>query len=271
VIPCRQFELVLWPDRHTYAFFHARSEALQPDLELYAADWDAEIVPSGTEVPGGWEALPDFVERESLRRSIDGEAAPPAERIAALRKSNPIGFWVGIAEFLVLLMLAGGFINFILVTMHEAQARALRSAIASDLRSMQSALEAYRSDHGAYPIGRPLESFGVDPSQVRSLGGGGLMGIEPGSHDVAGITTPVSYADRVYEDRFHPARDVPAFYFQAGEMWLLGGICFDGRYNIPADFSLEGEREEIEARLIPLTYDPTNGARSAGDVWRLKD
>lgn len=75
VIPCREFEIVLWPERRTYAFFHALSEQVAPDLRLpFEYWWDEGAFPPGTEIKDGWEALPELVRRESERCAAQEKA-----------------------------------------------------------------------------------------------------------------------------------------------------------------------------------------------------
>jgi hypothetical protein len=53
----------------------------------------------------------------------------------------------------------------------------------------------------------------------------------------------------------------------AGRGWILWSPGPDGRYDIDAARDYD-PRVPISPSLLEKTYDPTNGAVSAGDVWR---
>lgn len=78
VRPCREFELVAWPERGTYAFFHPLGPDVKPDLVLRAEFWDALAIRSGTILDPGWDHLPEVVRRASARRQQEEMGATPA-------------------------------------------------------------------------------------------------------------------------------------------------------------------------------------------------
>jgi len=145
------------------------------------------------------------------------------------------------------------------------------SRVRSDMRSIAEAIEAYCQEHDTYPAGRKLSSFAKDPRWPEASLVGEHLAVETGNEMVAGLTTPIAYCSSLFLDPFSPRSSLPHAYLRTDSVWLLISPGLDGDYDVPADFSLEGKLEDIRAHLIPLTYDPTNGATSDGDVWRLKD
>jgi prepilin-type N-terminal cleavage/methylation domain-containing protein len=136
----------------------------------------------------------------------------------------------------------------------EAQTRSKVSRVHSDLRVIATALEAYNVEWTSYPAD-----------------------FEPGQ---AQLTTPVAYLSSI---PFNPFRSEEAPNSRA--YWL--GTGRDGPYPIntfpstyPNDWwalASDGPDEKDDTHAIyaiPLTldacpYDPTNGALSRGDIYRL--
>ena len=131
------------------------------------------------------------------------------------------------------------------------------------LDEIAAALEAYRAENGAYPpMWFDATGFGRIPPQ---------------------LTTPVGYlpVEDVYLiRRSYPAdarRDPPhnsrmlhyAAAPQRGFLVLAPGP--DNRWNIPDTEELVRlKQNQLRAVLLRYTYDPTNGALSSGDIWRIK-
>lgn len=139
----------------------------------------------------------------------------------------------------------------------EAQTRAKVARTQSDMRSLATALEAYAIDNKTYP------------AQLRQL------------------TSPVAYITAIPLDVF-AAKDG-----QAGDLrwfaytplpfesertqtrytaWVLASRGPDGVFSPDPARELSAAKdlktEEIQRLLVPKTYDPSNGTRSAGDIFR---
>jgi len=161
----------------------------------------------------------------------------------------------------------------------EAQTRAKVSRTKTDMRSVVTAIEAYRVDNNAYPLptytfstnGQTDSTFEVDnlAQGVRSMTGS------------VGITTPIAYITSIPRDVFSPEK---AHWFgycanvgtdNDGSRWILTSLGPNMTHPEIRWIGWQGgEIEEVKAledpnyHLVNLTYDPTNGTVSAGDVWR---
>ena len=140
----------------------------------------------------------------------------------------------------------------------NGSSRLLFLHVRKDLRATAKAIESYRRDHGNYP------------------------------GTVAELTTPVPYLPKWPRDRYGlwdaDTRERPAFVYvplsgsSSGDKtvfdaFALVGLGPDGERSIvpegdlPQDFRLT--RGETVKRLVRLTYDPTNGISSGGDLYVL--
>jgi hypothetical protein len=152
----------------------------------------------------------------------------------------------------------------------DASIRSAVSRVQSDMRSLATAVEAYCVDTGAYPSwtaepGKRL-AFRSDaplPSFRRYEEGGAMS-----------LTTPVSFITRYPSDPFHKDGEDRTFSYYAPDD--LGWILLSAGPNCVFDVDFETlkkvydpARENPTPELLALTYDPTNGAVSAGDIWRV--
>lgn len=114
-----------------------------------------------------------------------------------------------------------------------------------DLRTLATALETYRLDDGLYPQAVPSETGGTVISPV--------------------LTTPINYLTKLTPHRY--ATDGSSAY-------ILCQPGPDEKWDItrPEQFlyGLKGPGSSSE-EFLNVTFDPTNGATSRGDIWRLKD
>jgi type II secretion system protein G len=163
----------------------------------------------------------------------------------------------------------------------EAQVRAKVSRTKSDMRSLATAIEAYRVDTNKYPVvGTPgLPTFA-------DL-------LVPFTRRLSAITTPVSYISSLPQDPFANTRKPevgfgfidPSYVYAPGNLYFgdLGSydnetfrhsvfslasrgpdqIVFFGNYCMAHPIAVQGQRDLIGA------YDPTNGTVSEGDIFRL--
>jgi len=116
---------------------------------------------------------------------------------------------------------------------------------------------------------------------------------------LATLTTPTGYVSWYPSDIFAPAREATFVYWcvfpgqpdpsgkivgkdsllRGGAGWILVSPGPDRRYDIPGDWDVyDPSISQPSARLLAgtnkkgraFTYDPTNGAMSGGDLWRVK-
>jgi len=173
----------------------------------------------------------------------------------------------GASAWLLRIMLTVGVLwlfSLVVSSFLEAQDRAVKN----DMRSIATAMEVYRQDHGSYPMPSPMEALIYPPPSSPALA---YHRVEPGSASLAGVTTPVSYMSSLFTDPFSKDALFPYVYWRTDDRWLMASPGFDLDYDLPADFTLVGDRGLLLGRLLDYTYDPTNGYRSNGDVWRLSE
>jgi type II secretion system protein G len=150
----------------------------------------------------------------------------------------------------------------------EAQTRSKVSRVKADLRTMATAMEAYRVDNTAYP-----------PHNRRF--GTAFLRITPVSRRYIPLTSPVAYITTTPQDPFFNGRD---------DIATWGGPVFDyWVYDEPFPFgprkgtlwwmSSYGPDQQKNGNSAPAPgggtyswstpYDPTNGTVSAGEIIRL--
>ncbi|CAN5234951.1 hypothetical protein BH09SUM1_BH09SUM1_31250 [soil metagenome] len=168
-----------------------------------------------------------------------------------------------------------------------AQTRAKVSRAKSDLRTLATALEAYITDNGLPPLDYKVSRGDpMGPEMQPSTSGILHPGAVTANGRVApGLTTPIAYIQNCWiDDPFgnsnvpfdqrkytynwfapDPLRNVPVntdYRFQEYDRfygyWRLGSIGPD------RDFYNKANTPYSPSRV----YDPTNGAASAGNIWR---
>ena len=144
----------------------------------------------------------------------------------------------------------------------------------SDMRSMATAIETYKLDHGSFPAYtfRPAESS--DSAIVTPPGWPGTSTFRVSGVD--SLTTPVAYLTATFPDPFASAKGATFRYQAGGNGWILGSFGPDRDQSTGGDFVWQKQLEVYDSaaadpivKLLPLTYDPTNGLVSNGDVWRI--
>jgi len=191
----------------------------------------------------------------------------------------------------------------------EAQTRSKVSRAVTDMRSMGTALEAFRVDNNSYPTSW---SAGTGENWIQSAGtyGDPLWSLEhiPAGFPKATLTTPIAYLTSTLQDIFMPRMQdgativIPPGTWQYGvdrtarEAWALESVGPDARFDSPYDLpnagggsptnlvadsfiglynnlGREGARQIfLVGKGIPYysgSYDPSNGTKSAGDLVRL--
>ncbi len=152
----------------------------------------------------------------------------------ARRKISP-----GLNTFFQLIIV--GVIIFILVAIavpsyRGSSVREYYSITKDDLRSISFALTNYQNQHRAVP---PVFSL---------------------------LTTPIPYLDQVYTDPFSSAKNESYRYFAGDKQWIVYGAGPDRDYDIEPTRDVHSARNLTQS-LLNLTYDPTNGMISTGDIW----
>lgn len=204
----------------------------------------------------------------------------------------------------------------------EAQTRAKISRSQHEMRSITTAIEAYRIDHAAYPAttNNPAEMSAEAAAYMGALAPGmhtfklrGVGGEIAGAH-FATMTTPVSYMTTIPPDAFATRYEEPVtpvgFWVSphSGSTWIMTSMGPDqdlfaengkGNTNTQNPLSTAAQsgplgnlgdinevavmemtdgvgeytpeqREQLRNFLADLTYDPTNGTTSGGDLFRTK-
>lgn len=161
----------------------------------------------------------------------------------------------------------------------DAQIIALSSRPGADLRSLATALENYRVDHGVYPAMVSLVTFMGSPEEIIERPDlRGLSVIDPGAADHAGLTTPIAYISALFGDVLAQSpldtvsgseSALPYLYHTDGRGWILISRFHDGDCDIDPVRDYDSSADGPTERLILASHDPTNGARSSGDVWRI--
>ena len=157
----------------------------------------------------------------------------------------------------------------------DAQTRAKVSRTLTDMRSMSTAVEAYRFYENAYPawaIGsRSDNAWRTQQHPV-------LMRLpafhSPDLPQLTTLSTPISYTTCFPPDPFAPHHYAMWTYYAAqlddGEGYLMTSAGPDRDYDIDPlrHFNPAAPQPSVELGL--RSFDPTNGTLSDGDVWFLR-
>jgi hypothetical protein len=153
--------------------------------------------------------------------------------------------------------------------------------VRSDQRSLATAIETYKIDHGAYPMAVPItDSIGHFLHNKKELdkyllesNASDVTTCFWGSETCSGLTTPIAYITSIFPDPFSTVNGLPFAYAASDNYWILYSAGPDSDYDIENPVELLARTEtgyDISYALFPYTYDPTNGTDSNGDVWRIK-
>ena len=145
----------------------------------------------------------------------------------------------------------------------EAQMRSKVARVNADMRSMVTAIEAYRVDTNRYPPHRDLPS------------------------DLQVLTTPIAYITSLPEDPFvnkdavlptewasgrtFTWQDLPNIYYHMWATWggddNLRRLVEQGRLYLLNSYG--PDKDDDSADDLTAVYDATNGTRSNGDIHRV--
>jgi prepilin-type N-terminal cleavage/methylation domain-containing protein len=172
----------------------------------------------------------------------------------------------------------------------EAQVRSKVSRTQSDMRSMATAIEAYRVDYNRYPLPVAIMTNGLSvvypmPSPNHNLYDHNFL--------PAAITTPVAYLTTGIADVFAnpgltPNPEQQTVYYQSWEYTIVlaerAGVALMPPQTLRANtfgawvmFACGPDRDrkdlspaQVGSVLVNGIYDPTNGTVSNGDVVRTQ-
>lgn len=185
----------------------------------------------------------------------------------------------------------------------EAQTRSKVSRVRADQRSLATAIEAYYVDNNSYPAATSASQAPTVTSadNIPSIVTGAPIRNTPtfqtraGTQLLSTLTTPISYITSYFPDPFADSRSATFRYGLAGSSaqplagWLIWSFGPDTDEAISASSIagdtfigyVSGSGRVLDTvyspdlnipsnTLIQITYDPTNGTTSNGDVWRVK-
>ena len=163
------------------------------------------------------------------------------------------------------------------------------STAKSYMRALGMAIEAYYADHNAYPAWNADPASSADKSfaekNPKEKWNVPTFAWKKSQDDkLATLTTPVSYLTHMIQDGFSPDGRTFRYYSvnpkdnenPSNIGWILWSAGWDGKYELdwrkydPAQMGPNISREALEALFADVTYDPTNGSTSAGDIVRFK-
>jgi len=149
------------------------------------------------------------------------------------------------------------------------------SRVKADLRSMATAIESYYVDTDAYPA---WSAVAVNSeSQIPSF-----VGSSPSDSLIGHLTTPISYVSNYFPDPYTRPNDRSYAYWQidshdAEGHEFNGWIAWSPGPDEDYDLTLQNIAQAYDPAakvpnnyLLQITYDPTNGEMSNGDLYRTK-
>lgn len=154
----------------------------------------------------------------------------------------------------------------------------------SHLRSLATAVESYYVDHRCYPAEIPLGEVVSRPERLLDRGGGSLSTLRLTPAMQIYLPKPVAYDMEVLADPFTGRRAFPftdsgertdcwpyAYYRGGSSGWIIWSPGPDLDYDIVDPAAVYDPALPVPSRaLVELTYDPSNGVGSRGDLYRLK-
>lgn len=148
----------------------------------------------------------------------------------------------------------------------EAEVRSKVARSRADMRSLSTAIEAYGIDNNAYPIHAVIATQSQDGSASPRTPT--FASAQPGVR--SSLTTPIAYITMLFSDPFAPVGGHTFRYFAADGGWILWSAGPDTRYDIVPERDYNPALREPTPELLWVTYDPTNGTISNGDLWRIR-
>lgn len=189
----------------------------------------------------------------------------------------------------------------------EAQTRSKVSRVRSDHRSLATAIETYYVDNNEYPAhgyqgSQPTFDDSLLPAGYTFSGKTFRRRDDANTVRFNTLTTPIAYVTSIFPDPFADTRGLGFRYFNDGRGWIVGSWGPDtdqasggdmewnlGTLPASGGYTNANRTGAVEtvynstAAAQPsvtlltsaspagsLTYDPTNGTISPGDLWRVK-
>ncbi len=193
----------------------------------------------------------------------------PSEQTEPTRRKRVI-VWICIAltAFVVLIVLHS----------YDPPVRPTFSPTRADLRSLSTGLEAYFTDHQAYPAwsADPDENvYGPLVKNEPAFRGQPTFMSQSGTRRIQIVTSPVAYITEYFSDAFAPHPEAPFSYWvtEKGDGWIAWSPGPDRDYDLSIHNiakAYDGPTTRSSSLLVELTFDPTNGMESSGDFCRFK-
>ncbi|MEO8377924.1 MAG: hypothetical protein ABI579_09665 [Candidatus Sumerlaeota bacterium] len=169
--------------------------------------------------------------------------------------------------FILLVLAAIAVPNFL-----EAQTRSKVSRSKSDMRSLATGIENYLVDNNALPAHTVSYMESADRSAAPKAPTFKVAGLN-GSMS---LTTPIAYLvlDQLV-DPFAANKITGYRYYAVEDGWIVWSAGPDKDYDITPELdyspSFKPSYNPVPARLSNVSYDPTNGTISDGDIWRVRE
>jgi hypothetical protein len=145
------------------------------------------------------------------------------------------------------------------------------AVVKHDMRFVINGIEAYYADHKEFPSMRSFKPLNNKHGDLIDRYDFDFSFVEPGGlpDGPLGVTTPVAYITSIPRDAFAP-NSISFGYFSDSVGWILFSPGPDKDYDIDPVRDYDGSTTQPSLHLLTTaTYDPTNGARSDGDIWRV--
>ena len=160
--------------------------------------------------------------------------------------------------------------------------RSIVARVKGDERTISLSLETYYIDHNNYPawsLRNDENAFGGIPDKKGKLARIPTF-LSPHHAKPITLTTPIAYLSIYYADPFAPIKGATFAYWTPEKDHGIGYILWspgpDETYgltieNVAGAYDASTSATIPSEMLIGLTYDPSNGTVSGGDVWRVKE
>jgi hypothetical protein len=184
------------------------------------------------------------------------------------------GIILGICSILICLLALLIVSSVSLPNFFEANVRSKVSRAKSDQRSLATALECYFVDNSCYPAwgveGESANSEVSQDSAAYQLPSFRIWTQTWQQREFMTLTTPVAYITMYYKDVFSDDPSATFVYYTDGPGWILVSPGPDGVYDIDPLEDYISTLAQPSPRLLEKCYDPTNGMKSGGDIFRVK-
>ncbi len=141
--------------------------------------------------------------------------------------------------------------------MPEAQRRAQRSRANADIKALGAAVRYYHDANKIWPASRPFTkepAFEKVKSKMEKANGLSLTTFDPVAQMPSGT------------DPFSPGGALNYAYYTDGKGCVISSPGPDGVYDFHPQNFHPGDLSMTDPAIIRLSYDPTNGIYSAGDI-----